>query len=54
MKLISKIRLLILFFMIALILSGLTAFPAETELQWLIGHPSLIPSFMPKLAAVLL
>jgi len=46
MKLITKIRLLILFFMIALILSGVTAFPAETELHWLLGHPALIPSFM--------
>ena len=45
MKLIVKIRLLILFFMIALILSGATAFPVETELQWLLNHPSLVPAF---------
>jgi hypothetical protein len=45
MKLIVKIRLLILFFMTALILSGVTAFPVETELQWLLSHPSLVPSF---------
>lgn len=45
MKLISKIRLLIIFFMIALILSGVTAFPVETELRWLLNHPSLIPNF---------
>jgi len=41
MKRLTKIRLLILFFMIALILSGVTAFPAETELNWLLG-----PGFM--------
>jgi hypothetical protein len=46
MKLITKIRLLILFFIIATILSGVTAFPAEMELKWLLGHPLLVPSFM--------
>jgi hypothetical protein len=45
MRLRTKIRLLILFFMVALILSGVTAFPVETELQWLLSHPSLVPSF---------
>lgn len=45
MQLITKIRLLIVFFMVALILSGVTAFPVETELRWLLNHPSLIPSF---------
>ena len=45
MKLITKIRLLIVFFMVALILSGATAFPVETELRWLLSHPSLVPSF---------
>ena len=45
MKLLTKIRLLILFFMVALILSGVTAFPVETELRWLLSHPSLVPSF---------
>ncbi len=45
MKLIVKIRLLILFFMVALILSGVTAFPVETELGWLLHHPSLVPLF---------
>ena len=42
-KLVLKIRLLILFFVIALVLSGITAFPVETELKWLLAHPSLIP-----------
>jgi hypothetical protein len=45
MKLITKIRILIVFLMIALILSGVTAFPVETELRWLLNHPSLVPSF---------
>ena len=45
MKLITKIRLLILFFIVALILSGVTAFPVQTELHWLLDHQSLIPSF---------
>lgn len=48
MKLIVKIRLLIIFFIIALILSGVTAFPVQTELHWLLSHPSLIPSFAEK------
>ena len=45
MKLLRKIRLMILFFMIALVLSGVTAFPVETELRWLLSHPSLVPGF---------
>ncbi|MEO5892777.1 MAG: hypothetical protein ABIQ31_21185 [Ferruginibacter sp.] len=44
MRLILKIRLLICFFIVALILSGVTAFPVETELNWLLRHPSLIPA----------
>lgn len=45
MSLITKIRLLIAFFIVALILSGVTAFPVETELRWLLNHPELVPSF---------
>ncbi|GAB2825972.1 hypothetical protein [Ferruginibacter profundus] len=45
MKLITKIRLLILFFIVALLLSGVTAFPLETELYWLLHHPAFVPSF---------
>ncbi len=41
----KKIRTLIVLFMVALILSGVTAFPLETELKWLLNHPSLVPSF---------
>lgn len=36
---------MIIFFMTALVLSGVTAFPVETELRWLLNHPSLVPSF---------
>ncbi len=45
MTLLKKIRLLILFFIVALILSGITAFPVQTELRWLLNHPNLVPSF---------
>lgn len=45
MKLITKIRLMIVFFMVALILSGVTAFPVETELRWLLAQPKLVPAF---------
>jgi hypothetical protein len=45
MTLLKKIRLLILFFIVALILSGVTAFPVETELRWLLNHPALVPAF---------
>jgi hypothetical protein len=30
--------------MIMLALSGITAFPVETELEWLLAHPTLMPS----------
>ena len=30
---------------IAIIISGVTAFPVETELEWLLKHPGLIPGF---------
>ena len=36
-KLLTRIRFTIVFFMIALALSGITAFPLETELHWLLG-----------------
>jgi len=45
MKSLVRIRLMIVFFMLALILSGVTAFPVETELKWLLNHPFLIPAF---------
>ena len=46
MKLITKIRLLILFFMIALIISGATAMPAETGLHWLMQYKDMMPERM--------
>ena len=45
MILLKKIRRMIVFFMIALALSGITAFPVETELRWLLAHPSVVPNF---------
>ena len=48
MQPVKKIRLLLIFFIIALILSGVTAFPVETELRWLLKHPSLVPAFAQK------
>lgn len=45
MKLLTRIRLLIVFVIISIILSGVTAFPVETELAWLLKHPSLVPDF---------
>ncbi len=43
MHLLTKIRCLIIFFIVTLILSGVTAFPVETELKWLLTYPSIIP-----------
>lgn len=53
MSLLLKIRLLIVFFIIALMVSGITAFPLETELKWLLSNPKLIPNvFEPWLEKV--
>ena len=46
MKLITKIRLLLIFFMIALVVSGATAMPAETGLRWLMQYRDAMPDFM--------
>ena len=43
-KLLLRIRLLILFFIIALALSGITAFPVETELQSLMARRPQMPA----------
>ena len=43
-KLLRKIRLTIVFFMIALALSGITAFPLETELHWLLQFSNYMPA----------
>jgi len=41
-----KIRALLLFFIVATAISGITAFPIETELGWLAKHPTLTPGNM--------
>jgi len=46
MKRIVKIRLLILFFIVATILSGVTAFPLQTELNWLLQYRNKMPEGM--------
>ena len=45
MRIITKIRLVIGFMVFAIVISGITAFPVETELEWLLHHPYLIPGF---------
>jgi hypothetical protein len=45
-KIINKIRAIIIFFIIALVLSGITAFPIETELQILNNNIGLFPEFI--------
>ncbi|MDO8998975.1 MAG: hypothetical protein Q7W45_04345 [Bacteroidota bacterium] len=40
----KKIRLLLIFFIILLIISGVTAFPLRTEMEFLIGHKNSFPS----------
>lgn len=42
-KLFREIRLWLLFFVILLILSGLTAFPIQTELNWLAQYTHFFP-----------
>ena len=42
-KQLTRIRAMIVFFMIALALSGITAFPLETELHWLLGFRNAMP-----------
>ncbi len=43
-KLLRRIRITIVFFMVALALSGITAFPLETELHWLLGYSNHMPA----------
>jgi hypothetical protein len=43
-KLLTRIRVTIVFFMVALVLSGVTAFPLETELHWLLGQRQHLPA----------
>jgi hypothetical protein len=43
----ARIRLLLLLFIFGLVLSGLTAFPLESELRWLTGFLGAGPSTQP-------
>ncbi|WP_299247468.1 hypothetical protein [uncultured Cytophaga sp.] len=45
-KLRKKIKSYILFFMIGLILSGITAFPIETQLEIAVNHIDVFPLFI--------
>jgi hypothetical protein len=45
-KLLRKIRRWIAAFVVLLILSGLTAFPVQTELHFMMNTQELVPSFM--------
>ena len=42
-KRLARIRYTIIFFMTALVLSGVTAFPLETEMSWLLSHRNHLP-----------
>ena len=42
----SVIRRWTILFMILLILSGITAFPIETELRYLVNHDAFLPTFL--------
>lgn len=45
-KKLYKVRAMLVFFAVSLALSGITAFPIETELHWLLQHKDLLPTFM--------
>lgn len=45
-KLLREIRLWLIVFVVLLILSGLTAFPIQTELNWLAGYAHYFPEQM--------
>lgn len=47
-KLLKKIKILIITFIICLVISGVTAFPLETELQYLNNHISVFPNDIQK------
>jgi hypothetical protein len=42
----KRIRLLLIFFITGLVLSGLTAFPLESELAFISSHDSFLPEFI--------
>jgi len=45
-QLLFKIRLLIITFIVFLVLSGITAFPIETQLSFAVNHISFLPKFL--------
>ena len=45
-KLLFKIRALIVFFIVSLILSGATAFPIETQLAFAVDHLAIFPEYL--------
>lgn len=51
MSTVKKIRIWLVLFIVALVLSGLTAFPLESELRWAAGilHSSPAPQLLPGL-----
>lgn len=44
-KTLTKIRILIAVFIILLVLSGITAFPLVTEVNWIVAHLDYFPAF---------
>ena len=42
----KRIRIWVLIFIIGLVLSGVTAFPIETELAFMVNHSSIFPEFI--------
>lgn len=45
-KITFKIRLILVFFIIILLISGITAFPIEYELSFAVNHLTLLPEFL--------
>ena len=45
MNTITKIRAAILFIVLAILISGITVFPIQSELAWLMAHPEWVPGF---------
>lgn len=41
-----RVKTWVIVFIIGLVLSGITAFPIETELAWLANHSSVFPAFL--------
>ncbi len=45
-RILSQIRAWVIFFMIALALSGITAFPLQSELDWLLQHDAWLLAYL--------